>query len=128
MFFLPILLISMTATALPLPQTQPTKPLLPADWGMDLDDINIITGGNPGAQTVGQNCSGNNPTLCHELCHVVQQQNGPAQYADCMNQCVSGPADSEECAAAAVADLLGNASGPTTETGSATGPSTSAST
>jgi hypothetical protein len=57
MFFLPILLISMTATALPLPQTQPTKPLLPADWGMDLDDINIITGGNPGAQTVGQNCT-----------------------------------------------------------------------
>jgi hypothetical protein len=59
---------------------------------------------------------------------VVQQQNGPAQYADCMNQCViSNSADAAECQAAAVADLLGNASGPTTETGSGTGPSTSAS-
>jgi hypothetical protein len=57
MFFFSLLLISITATALPLPQTQPTKPLLPADWGIDLDDINIITGGNPGAQTVGQNCT-----------------------------------------------------------------------
>jgi hypothetical protein len=56
MFLVSILLISMTATALPVPQTQPTKPLLPADWGIDVDDINIITGGNPGAQTVGQNC------------------------------------------------------------------------
>jgi hypothetical protein len=57
MFLVSILLISMTATALPVPQTQPTKPLLPADWGIDIDDINIITGGNPGAQTVGQNCT-----------------------------------------------------------------------
>jgi hypothetical protein len=57
MFLVSILLISMTATALPVPQTQPTKPLLPADWGIDVDDINIITGGNPGAQTVGQNCT-----------------------------------------------------------------------
>ncbi|KAL2829909.1 hypothetical protein BJY01DRAFT_227593 [Aspergillus pseudoustus] len=125
MLFISVLLISMTATAIPIPQTQPTKPLLPADWGIDLDDINIITGGNPGAQTVGQNCSGNNYTLCHELCHVVQQQNGPAQYADCMNQCVvSHPADESECQAAAVADMIGsNPSGPTAESG----PSTSAS-
>ncbi|CEL09006.1 hypothetical protein ASPCAL12150 [Aspergillus calidoustus] len=124
MFLVSILLISMTATALPVPQTQPTKPLLPADWGIDVDDINIITGGNPGAQTVGQNCSGDSFTLCHELCHVVQQQNGPAQYADCMNQCVvSNAAAAEECQAAGIAEMIGDPSGPTT----GSGPSTSAS-
>ncbi|KAF9884382.1 hypothetical protein FE257_001838 [Aspergillus nanangensis] len=56
MFFIHILLLALTASAVPIPQSEPPKPIDPADWGLDIDDV-IIYGSNLGGPSLAQNLS-----------------------------------------------------------------------